>query len=320
VVGGDFNFVMSKEDRLSKVTGEFSGSSDSREAEAWRHTFCPESGLYEQLQTDATHDGPVSRGRLDRVYVTHSVADQLDHLMFATALEWTTRLSHHRPLAFGKIKKQRKGDGAQQIAEQITQEPAWPSRVAAEYHEIIAQPNEGRDALDKLKYLKRAIRTVSDRVKGELVESQATIKASIDDDLGVIMGALRRLERVNWLPVKRLSNKCASLGDAISQELVERDPQAAAAVLRELAVSTARKAAQEELETLHRELPEMDPGLAKRRRCSNLQRIKKLAPGKAAAITALEDSDGAVQADPEDIARILRHHWGDALEQGHEQY
>jgi len=110
VVGGDFNFVMNKEDRFSKSTGEFSGGSDCREAEAWRHMFGPDSGLYEQMQMDATHHGPVSRGRLDRVYVTHSVADQLDHLMFATTLEWTPRLSHHRPLAFGKLKRQKKGD------------------------------------------------------------------------------------------------------------------------------------------------------------------------------------------------------------------
>eukprot|EP00959_Pyramimonas_sp_CCMP1952_P099490 2079814-Pyramimonas_sp.AAC.1 len=65
------------------------------------------------------------------------------------------------------------------------------------------------------------------------------------------------------------------------------------------------------MEDLHAALPELDPEVSRRRRSSILQRVRRLAPGQAAAVTALEDVDGSVHADPAEVARILRRHWGE---------
>ena len=55
------------------------------EAAHWRRTL-PTSMLYELLQTEATHEGPISFARLDRVYVNQPLVDQLDRRVYSVAL------------------------------------------------------------------------------------------------------------------------------------------------------------------------------------------------------------------------------------------
>ena len=76
IVGADFNFVLSPEDRWSKLDGTFSGAADAAEAQAWKTTMGP--ALYELFQPEPTHDGPISRGRLDRCFINGPPCDQLD--------------------------------------------------------------------------------------------------------------------------------------------------------------------------------------------------------------------------------------------------
>ena len=82
VVAGDFNFVTDCRDRFSKESGKFSGGSDAAEAVAWKRLFGDGSLLHEIWQEHATHDGPRSRGRLDRVYINQCVSEQLDRTIF----------------------------------------------------------------------------------------------------------------------------------------------------------------------------------------------------------------------------------------------
>ena len=93
------------------------------------------------------------------------------------------------------------------------------------------------------------------------------------------MRALRRVERLRWLWVPRFAAQSPALREALSQQLVDADPGAAAAALRRLAVEVARRAVRGDLEDLHSQLPDLDPEVAKRRRTCILQRSQELAPG-----------------------------------------
>ena len=99
--------------------------------------------------------------------------------------------------------------------------------------------------------------------------------------------------------------------------MVDSDPGRAAALLRKLAVDLAKAEAREELEALHAALPDLEPELAHRRRGAIMRKIRRLAPGRAAAVAALEDIDGTVQTSPDAVARILRRHWGDVFSARH---
>ena len=128
LVAGDFNSVMST-DRFNKEDGRFTGGADAREAAIWRDVIEAGIGCYELWQKEATHNGPMSRSRIDRVYTTQPVSDQLDHVVAATPLEWCPHLSQHRPLLF--IRRRRQRDAAQEkpLRDDIVLHPDWPHRV-----------------------------------------------------------------------------------------------------------------------------------------------------------------------------------------------
>ena len=313
IVAGDFNFVPAREDRFHKPTGEFSGGRDAGEAAHWCRLFDGPSLLYEQWQPEATHDGPMSRARLDRVYTNQPVCDQLDRLPFAAALGWCPRLSQHRPLAFGRLSRPPNPPGEAAIPEGVIRSEEWPTRVAADFHARLRLRGTELEPLDRLATLKTSIREVSKRMRGEAAGGSPATPPDASDELGVVMGALRRLERVRWLWVPKFAARSPALRDALSQQLVDDDPGAASALLRPIAVDLARRAVRVELEDLQATMHELDPEVVRRRRVSILQRIRRLAPGRAAAVTALEDVDGSVQVDPAEVARILRRHWGEVF-------
>jgi hypothetical protein len=84
IIAGDFNFVMGANDRFNKVNGMYSGSPGMAEAAYWRRLF-PQKRFYEPSQEEMTHDGLLSRVRLDRTYVNQPLCDQFDRRIFAAA-------------------------------------------------------------------------------------------------------------------------------------------------------------------------------------------------------------------------------------------
>ena len=314
IVAGDFNFVMSPEDRLTKATGEFSGHRDAGEARHWQRLFGSSEVLYDLWQPAATHDGPLSRARLDRVYVSQPLCDQLDKLPYSSPLAWCPHLSQHRPLAFGRLSRQVEKGQARPVDERVIRQPSWSLRVSAAYHERLRTGWDG-SRFHKLALLKAAIREVSDRMFGELRAQHGA--ACVEDGLGAVMSALRRLERNRWIWVASSTMQCPRIGQVVSQQLVDSDPGAAAAALRELAVALAREDLRRDLEQLQADLPDLAPEVSERRRGHLLRKVRKLAPGKSAAVDALEAPDGSVQAAPAEVASILCNHWGDVFSKRH---
>lgn len=73
VLAGDFNFVPSEKDRISKSTGEWSGTKDEKdEIECSRSIPLPYQ-MHELEQRHFTCDTALARSRLDRVYINANV-------------------------------------------------------------------------------------------------------------------------------------------------------------------------------------------------------------------------------------------------------
>ena len=314
IVAGDFNFVHATEDRMNKDTGKFTGYTDDGEAEQWSRVFLGDSGMYELWQPDATHDGPHSRARLDRVYVTQPLCDQLDRATFAAPLAWCPDLSQHRPLAFGRISRQTNMRTDAPLSESVVRSPAWTLRVSADFHARLRSDSAASTSpLRRLSALKQSMRVVSDRMRLEQQAASPPVRPAASDELGVVMAALRRLERHRWLWLPRFAQRSPLLRGALTQDLIDTDPGAAAALLRPLAVTLAKQGLRAEMEQLQADLPDLNDQEAQRRRCCILRKVRRLAPGRAAGALALEDADGAVQTDPSAVAAILRLHWGDVF-------
>eukprot|EP00973_Karenia_brevis_P031409 4332472-Karenia_brevis.AAC.1 len=94
--GADYNWVTQDVDRRSKSTMHSSGGRNNPDERHFQATFCQRHGFVELHQPEMTHDGPSSLARLDRLYLNHHLAEQIDRELQSVALEWRRDLSHHR--------------------------------------------------------------------------------------------------------------------------------------------------------------------------------------------------------------------------------
>ena len=104
ILMGDWNFVMNNEDRLCLRTMEFTGNSDRPLARNFQ-LLLDTHQLHELEQLAYTHENTTAQSKIDRIYINHHIADQLDRQFSASALP-RTRLSTHRPITFARRSKQ----------------------------------------------------------------------------------------------------------------------------------------------------------------------------------------------------------------------
>ena len=89
LLGGDFNYVTDKMDRWSKHAASWSNMPDHKEQTDWETLFESKMGkLSELYQPHGTHDNAGARSRLDRIYTSSGVADQIDAQLGSAALDW----------------------------------------------------------------------------------------------------------------------------------------------------------------------------------------------------------------------------------------
>ena len=172
--------------------------------------------------------------------------------------------------------------------------------------------------LRKLERVKRAMREVGADMAREVGEAKARRDDAVADDLlSVVMRALRGLERIGWISVVGFATTAPMFATLLEQELVDRQPGRAIQTLKDAAVELAKQNLKADLVDLHRDLPSLEPELATRRRNDILRKVRKLAPGKAGAVTGIMDATGVVRTDRDQKAAALRRHWGDTFKKRH---
>ena len=285
--------------------GEFTGHGDAQEAEHWRRTV-PAASLYELVQSEPTHEGSVSFGRLDRVYTNQAVVAQLDKRVFAVPLPWTD-LSHHRPVAFGRTSRPIKAGSDKPFPDEVVHDERWPLQVAAEFHDLLDVAVDTSNPLTKLRLLKAAMRSVSVRLMEE--RTAATDDSMPTSSLDAVMTALRRLERRGMVDLPGLCARYPLLRRLLPQDLLRHAPGRCLEILRNHALELARAAAMEALQRLHDDLPGLDATALSQRRAQVLQQLKRVAPGRSTSLPAVVDTNGNLQTNGAGMAAALRRHW-----------
>jgi exonuclease III len=274
VVLGDFNYVPSKRDRISKSTGEFTGHRDERDEEEFQRLIAVPYQMHELEQEHFTHDNAQVRSRIDRIHSNHHVVDQLDRWYSCAALAWVKGLSAHRPVSFSRRKKGSHEDVALPVPTAPMDDPEWATRVALKYGEL-RQSDPARDQpLRRLVLVKQAIREVSLSMGKE---RKHNIAKTMEDKLGWSMTFLRAAEdtRLNVM------EKCALAYPHLSTLADYRNPNLRAGgsldAVRDHVMQLARSSITSDLKAL--ENSSMDECQRANHKEHLLVRLKRLLPG-----------------------------------------
>ena len=308
VISGDFNWVPTDFDRLRKGSSEFSGASDAREADEWTRLVASQQ-VHEIWQGDYTHDGPQTRARLDRVYCDMHLSWQLDREVYACPLEWQPLLSQHRALSFGRIAAARHAGSRKAIDPGVFKDPQWKLRVVARSLRLAAAAAAPQHGFGRLAHMKEAMIEVSADMTAELRRRRQPAEAA-DTQLGAVMRALRFLEARGSFDFARFHSQVPQLAAEVFADRLVRDRPAVLRTLRDAAVRLARDDMRARLEQLQRDVAQLPPEVAARRRSSVMRSLSRLVPGKASTMRAVECADGSLAVEPDRMAEALRMHWG----------
>ena len=345
IVGGDFNYVIADRDRINLRSLQHSGNSDARDQNEWIGLFNGAKELQELHQDMATHATSQVRSRLDRVYTSQHLANQLDSRLGCTPLDWCPDLSHHRPLAFFRNRGRTNREAEHSfnvISEDIIRRVEWPIRVAQRYAELLrsgptcraeedpsgnsedyrfnrqhsgnndhnSPPQDDSDSpLRRLFMVKEAIRSVSTEMSDEKNSRDSiNISTEADDQLGWTLKCIRAFEGGRTWAVNRCCTAYPHLNSII--QVNHRGLRSAAlAKLKNHALELARRAALDELRHIQADEGIEDEGVQKARRQKVQARLHKLRPGNCCSVAALQDSDGNIITDADEIAVSLKNYW-----------
>ena len=146
VMFGDFNFVETNEDRLSKETGEFTGTNNAAESRHFQDILLHKCFLTEWSQTEHTCEMALSTSRIDRCYMNLPASEQQDRNIQCVALAWTRGLSTHRPIHFARTSAMRK-TSPHPIASSLADHPDFSVSVEENYRALLFHHGDPDDPL-----------------------------------------------------------------------------------------------------------------------------------------------------------------------------
>lgn len=306
VIAGDWNFVTDPEDRSQRLTGALSPTQDAQEREAWAALLRQHPRLHELHQPLATHKGPLTYGRLDRVYVDWHASFQLDHVVASSVLPWTPGLSQHRPVMFQRTHAP-VGSRPPPMTDAQIARPGWAIRVAARFGEMVGSIDA---PFLRLRCLKQAIHETA------AFDAATSARRRTETDphaaLGLVMRTLRRITLGRPLQAERAVEALPELGPLLDGDALARRPGRTIGLLRDLASRLARDCVTADLEALRAALAQgkLDEEGAGQRRGNILRALRRLVPGKGGSATVIELPDGSCSAQPDLAGAALRTHWG----------
>ena len=161
IIMGDFNYVTSEDERVTKHTSRWSGLDDMFEENDFQEVLAKPFALSERQQEHFTCDTALARSRLDRIYSNQHLTDQLDRWHGCSALQWVRHLSAHRPVSFTRRTPTSHKECEKPLPLPVIKDPSWPVRVALRFQELRASDDRGQLPLRKLLLVKQAMREVT---------------------------------------------------------------------------------------------------------------------------------------------------------------
>ena len=316
VILGDFNWVCDADDRFHKQTGTFTGAADAAEQSHWATHVERPLKLHELRQPEVTHGGPISRARLDRVYWNAHISHQIDKVIVCSALNWRPkrgmeerRDSQHRPVSFVRRPAAGNRFALPPPPPWVFRHPDWATRTAMQYN-TWRQENIGRDLgpCKRVLAMKTAMREVADQIRSEHTMSlSSTTLASppaavADDELAWTMRFIKAAESGNLAAQDRCCREYPVLAAMRLSGLT---------AVRDHAVDLAKRVAVQELRDIQEDAEngEDDVEVIKHRRSQWMLRLRRLAPGRSAALGAIRTTTGRVVTSSQEMGTALRMHW-----------
>ena len=314
IVGGDFDYVTTEDERVSLGTATASGRKDCQEEAHFQQVLGRPFGLHDMYQPESTHASSSSRSRLDRIYVNYHVIDQLDRHIRCAPREWRPDLSAHRAVTFCRAAPAPKSGMDKPLTLNSIHHEDFQRRVSLAFSEKLRQHAEIH-SFAKVSLLKDAMKEV-----GRNLEHSAAIPPpaiQLEDRLGVTMKLIRAIENGFLSDISACLERYPKVSEHISNPYdTTGNLTAKLRNLKDHAVSLARDHALDELNKSHEDLASGSTFAAHRARQRNNRLIFRIAPGRSGSFGAIQDSRGRVHTDTEGMADALRRHWSQIFTAG----
>ena len=313
LLSGDWNYVVSNQDRWSCASKQWSGHSDHNESTTVTDEVFTPAGLHELYQEGHTYFSSIATSRLDRIYSNHHQSEQLDHKFGCSTLPRDPNATSHVPISFFRYKPTcaynvDNNEHKQHTVNNSTiNHPDWPKRVAAELGNISVEPNDYNNPLRKMVLTKRAMHTVS----YNMIHEQTFAPADTNEDkLSCTLSFARAAQASSLTKMYRKYLEYPHIGTFVDP----RDPNACYSTgfqkMLDHAVTLAKQNITEELQDIQRQCKEDNNNYKTTTRKNNvLAHLKRLTPGSCTTIGAIETIDGTYATDPDSIAKELAAHW-----------
>ena len=127
--------------------------------------------------------------------------------------------------------------------------------------------------------------------------------------MGLLLACAKYIEKGEYFKASKLRMRDGWLRKSVPSYISASNAGDACFKIREEAAAVSRQIIASELSDLSNNPPE-DSDERTRVKENIFRKIKKLAPGGASTIDAMQDASGKVVTSPEEIAEVLRSHWG----------
>ena len=311
ILGGDFNYVTEREDRMSKATAEWSKAADDKEEEDFTKKLGKRKQLHEIYQPHATHSCAKARSRIDRVYTTQCVSEQLDTKLGCAALDWDNELSAHRPVYFFKTRKSAvKAPRTGPLPQGPLSGLNWHKRVTCKYLELLKEYAEHTCPMRRLQALKQAVHEVTWTMHEDAVKANSTTLAEDNDDkLGWTMRFIRAVEKNN----RSVSEKCIRAYPLLTKLVDAQDPHLRAGgklqPIKAHAIELSRAMVLAEMRAIQSDDGSVGEDTQRNRRSKIQEKLRMLKPGACNTVGAIKCADGTMAVGSTEIATELRRHW-----------
>ena len=305
LIAGDFNFVTTDHDRISKANGSPTGNNDKAMADKWRQIV---GGTVQEWQQDCmTCESSFAYSRIDRVYSNIDAASSLCFDTFCQLVEHPRHLSDHSPLIFGI--RSRKKSTEKPIPCWVIKHP-WFDEEFSDALDFYLK-SAGDSAFGRMTAVKHAAK---DAAKCVMRACRGHVAYSVQEKLSCCITFVRALFDGNYTLANKLKSRCDTLKHAhVGPGFQSTDSFAS---IKAAIVDFSQTSIREriiELKALKGKLPDY---CYERRKESISDMLRKLAPGTSAGIHAIYDrTSGKVITDEQGLAEHLNNHWGQVFEQ-----
>ena len=225
LAAGDWNIVMSQQDRYHVPEQIWTGIKDKPDADLFQKSMCTMKCWHEVANDHYTHyqKGCQVYSIIDRAYTNQFVTDQLDRYHNSAIYPWCKKLSSHRPLHFIRTEMLRTQKTVEPFPTQVLSLQEWPELLTSQYRHPLEKLSEGERDNAYMRGL--TLKQLGWRVAKFLAISHAEKEVQVlEGKVSCSIRALRAFARKDWKTLCTCRDQFPRLNEALGKgAITERD-------------------------------------------------------------------------------------------------